>query len=98
MDLIKERLNQIDLKLRQLGGKMTLLKRQNAQLLAENVRLKKQLEQNKSNNFAWQSKESGEEESKRVHVESDKERMELKKKIEEYISQIDTCIEDLEKL
>src|SRR5690625_5642941 len=58
MELLNEKLSEIDHKLRQVGGKMSLLKRQNMQLLAENVRLKKQLEKNKSNSFAEEGAKS----------------------------------------
>lgn len=98
MELLKEKLSQIDHKLRQVGGKMSLLKRQNMQLLAENVRLKKELEKNKSNSFVGEAMKGGEE-SNDVHVSrmSD-ERKEWKENIEDYIARIDTCIQDLEKL
>lgn|SRR5699024_11025740 len=99
MELLKEKLSQIDHKLRQVGGKMSLLKRQNMQLLAENVRLKKQLEKNKSNSFAGEGVKRGEEESNEVHVsEISEERQEWKENIEDYIARIDACIQDLEKL
>lgn len=98
-DIIKERINQIDHKLRQVGGKMSMLKRQNMQLLAENVRLKKQLEKNKSNNFVNEKKED--EEVKANHVYAGHRPEEVtgwKKEIDGYIAEINTCIEDLDKL
>lgn len=99
MEAVKERLNQIDHKLRQVGGKMSMLKRQNMQLLSENVRLKKQLEKNKSNNFVREKEENKEVETDHVPAAG---RSEQEKKwqseIDDYVEKINTCIEDLEKL
>ncbi len=99
MESIHERLNQIDHKLRQVGGKMSLLKRQNMQLLAENVRLKKQIEKNKNNNFAREKEE--EERIETDHVQSAVQSEQLEKwreEIDEYVAEINACIEDLQKL
>ena len=99
MDAVKERLNQIDNKLRQVGGKMSMLKRQNMQLLSENVRLKKQLEKNKSNNFVNEKEENKEVETGHVQTADRSEQEEKwREEINEYVEKINTCIEDLEKL
>lgn len=99
MESIHERLNQIDHKLRQVGGKMSLLKRQNMQLLAENVRLKKQIEKNKNNNFVREKE--AEERIETDHVQSAVQSEQLEKwreEIDEYVAEINACIEDLQKL
>lgn len=99
MDAVKEKMNQIDHKLRQVGGKMSMLKRQNMQLLAENVRLKKQLEKNKSNNFVHEKEEEGELETSHVKAANQEDTMnKWSIEIDEYVAKINTCIEDLEKL
>lgn len=99
MESIHDRINQIDHKLRQVGGKMSLLKRQNMQLLAENVRLKKQLEINKSNNFV-RDKEA-EQNGGTDHVQTThhpEHKVKWREEIDEYVAEINACIEDLQKL
>lgn len=100
METIKDRIGNIDHKLRQIGGKMSLLKRQNMQLLAENVRLKKQLEKNKNNNFVNNVEDRGEREREiELHADGRGEDVEkLKSELDHYIKQLGACIEDLEKL
>ncbi len=99
MDSIKERLNQIDHKLRQVGGKMSMLKRQNMQLLSENVRLKKQIEKNKSNNFVVEREEIKEIDNDHASVAIREDQVEKwNVEIDEYVSKINACIEDLQKL
>lgn len=99
MDSIKERLNQIDHKLRQVGGKMSMLKRQNMQLLSENVRLKKQIEKNKSNNFVREREEVKEIETDHASAAIREEQAEKwNEEIDEYVAKINACIEDLQKL
>ncbi|SRR5690606_7887993 len=99
MESIHDRINQIDHKLRQVGGKMSLLKRQNMQLLAENVRLKKQLEKNKNNNFVRVTEEEKRIETDHVETAVHSEQMERwRAEIDEYIAEINACIEDLQKL
>ncbi|MBY5958224.1 hypothetical protein KUV50_08790 [Membranicola marinus] len=99
MDSIKERLNQIDHKLRQVGGKMSMLKRQNMQLLSENVRLKKQIEKNKSNNFVGEREEIKEIDNDHASVAIREDQVEKwNVEIDEYVSKINACIEDLQKL
>lgn len=99
MDSVKERLNQIDHKLRQVGGKMSMLKRQNMQLLSENVRLKKQIEKNKSNNFVREREEVKEIETDHASEAIREEQAEKwNEEIDEYVAKINACIEDLQKL
>ncbi|GAA5221462.1 hypothetical protein [Membranihabitans marinus] len=99
MEIFKERLNQLDHKLRQVGGKMSMLKRQNMQLLAENVRLKKQLEKNKNNTFV--SDESRNEAEGKIETHANGREVEvekLKSELDHYIKQLGACIEELEKI
>lgn len=99
MEVFKERLNKLDHKLRQVGGKMSMLKRQNMQLLAENVRLKKQLEKNKNNTFV--SDESRNEAEGKIETHANGREVEvekLKSELDHYIKQLGACIEELEKI
>ncbi len=99
MESIHEKVNQIDHKLRQVGGKISMLKRQNMQLLAENVRLKKQIEKNKNNNFVREKE--AEKDVETDHVTSEPHREEMEKwraEIDAYVAEINACIEDLQKL
>ncbi|WP_236975339.1 hypothetical protein [Membranihabitans maritimus] len=101
METIRDRIGKIDHKLRQVGGKMSLLKRQNMQLLAENVRLKKQLEKNKNNNFVNNKLENRGEREEEIKTNADgngEEVEKLKSELDHYIEQLGECIEDLEKL
>ncbi|HLU94548.1 MAG TPA: hypothetical protein VKZ54_10505 [Membranihabitans sp.] len=99
MESIHDRLNQLDHKLRQVGGKMSMLKRQNMQLLAENVRLKKQLEKNKNNNFVREKEEEQKVENDHVQSTHHPEQVaKWREEIDEYVAEINACIEDLQKL
>lgn len=99
MESIHDRINQIDHKLRQVGGKMSMLKRQNMQLLAENVRLKKQLEKNKNNNFVREKEAEQRLETDHVQTAVHSELLEKwRAEIDEYVAEINACIEDLQKL
>ncbi len=98
MNSINERINQIDHKLRQVGGKMSMLKRQNMQLLAENVRLKKQLEKNKSNNFVREKEEYEEKETEIKTTWRPEQAEAWREEIDDYVAKINACIEDLQKL
>lgn len=99
MESIHDRINQIDHKLRQVGGKMSMLKRQNMQLLAENVRLKKQLEKNKNNNFVREKEAEQRLETDHVETTVQSEQWEKwRAEIDEYVAEINACIEDLQKL
>lgn len=99
MEKIKERLNQLDHKLRQVGGKMAMLKRQNMQLLAENVRLKKQLEKNKNNTFVNDEHRNADGGQIETHANGREAEVEkLKSELDHYIKQLGACIEELEKI
>jgi len=98
MNSISERINQIDHKLRQVGGKMSMLKRQNMQLLAENVRLKKQLEKNKSNNFVPEKEEYEDKETDVKTTWRPEQAEAWREEIDGYVAKINACIEDLQKL
>lgn len=75
-----------------------MLKRQNMQLLAENVRLKKQLEKNKSNNFVREKEENEEKETDIKTTWRPEQTEAWREEIDDYVAKINACIEDLQKL
>lgn len=98
MDVI-EKLDSVELKIRQLVHKMERLNRENRELEAENKKLKAELD--KQNGAVRTLKNKLEKTQQVMAVESgggETERVELvKEQINQYIEEIDKCIEWLHK-
>jgi FtsZ-binding cell division protein ZapB len=99
MALLQERLETIEWKVQKLVQKMQLLKKENSQLIEENIRLTKEVDQykkNKENLEAQFSKTREAIESTQAKGSVDKKK--LKEEIDHYINEIDKCIEWLQSM
>ena len=98
MQTLADKLSNIELKVRQLALKLERLKNENNTLVNENKNLKAELNKKDSNFSLMQDQVAKAQNALDKKRESDPEHsIKLRKDIEQYINEVDKCIEWLQK-
>ena len=90
-----DKIDEIELKIRQLVGKLKELKQENMSLQENNTRLKKEIENVKLNIEGMKSEETQVRELKVQHNGNLFDKQDIRSEIDTYIEEIDKCIEIL---